>query len=132
MDYWGNWSQLSNKMDHVVCCSSINDPSIGFISLPINYLVAKMEWEILGGIQKELPEKFDEVEGEDDVESEDLDEKRKVKQSTKFCLGTKKMKEEISENLLWYHLKQSKRERERDWRKLNLLCDWRKWEVVTK
>ena len=99
-------------MDHVVCCSSINDPSIGFISLPINYLVAKMEWERLGGIQKELPEKFDEVEGEDDVESEALDEKRKAKQSTKFCLGTKKMKEEISENLLWYHLKQSKRERE--------------------
>ena len=73
---------------------------------------AKIEWERLGRIQRELPENFNEVEGEDDVESEALDEKRKAKQSTKFCLGTKKMKEEISENLLWYHLKQSKRERE--------------------
>ena len=34
------------------------------------------------------------------MESEALDEKRKAKQSTKFYLGTKKMKEEISENLL--------------------------------
>nr|POE55699.1 hypothetical protein CFP56_27735 [Quercus suber] len=32
---------------------------------------AKIEWERLGDVQEELPEKFDEVEGEDDVEGEE-------------------------------------------------------------
>ena len=51
----------------MIYCSGINDPSVGFISLSTTW-ATKIEWEKLGGIQKELPEKFDEVEGKDDVE----------------------------------------------------------------
>ena len=49
MDYWGNWSQLCNKMNNVVYCSSINDLCIGFISLCINYLCSKDGMRMIRG-----------------------------------------------------------------------------------
>ena len=41
MNYEGYRSELRNKMHHVICCSSVNDPIIGFKLMPINNLSRK-------------------------------------------------------------------------------------------
>ena len=69
MNYGGNGSQWKNRMSHVVCCSSINDPSTGFISLPINYLSSKDRMTKIRWNPKGIT--FDKVEGEDDVEGKE-------------------------------------------------------------
>ena len=49
MDYWSDCGQLSNRMNHMICCSNINDPSIRLVSMPINnlsrkYRMRKIRW----------------------------------------------------------------------------------------
>ena len=62
------------------------------------------------------------------VESEAIDEKKKNKTKTKFCLGSEKMKKD-SENLLWYHIRNIVKER--DW-KTEFTLWLMKMKVITK